>query len=672
MKRILAFLMVFVLLMGLLVGCTPNAQVEPSTKQPSVPTTQKPTPTERPTTLPPTDPTDPTDPTEPTNPPEPPKPPEPEEDFFTRNGHSEPEKDQVPDYAVATDTPNLYTLPLDLPGPDMIRNIENYGDNLYISYWMSFDGMGGQSGLRIYDLPTGTILSDTEYPEMGDFGPLAEGGFWYITYETMTVELVDATGAHTTVTLPGSQVEYGYIYDTCLDPEGRYLVNLYDGTTPVEIFDLQNGTVIAPDFAGVEYFYSAQYQDGQFLLNNHDNGIYLLDPQSGEYAHCFPGTSFDGVRGGIGYQTGMNHMELMGLDGDPVHYYLALEDGKWFTDLSHGFAVLGSYDGGPIVHVVDLRNRLYVAQVDLPKNCYGSFDVFLDNGSLLMMAMGESENVAYLYDTSVAPAENIPLTAYECAPEELETETARIAQDIFDATGIEILYGSRGNDFVVYDYVGVAELEPFKVFCAVNTVADILYQYPEGMLREAWDVGYKGLQIYLCGSLYGVYSGGLDMAGGLTTQVDNYILVAVDINNPIESVLPHEISHVFDYRINSMFETDWMALWESFTPVRNAYSYSYENYYENMKYTPGWESDPEKVWFVDAYARTYPTEDRAKIMEVLWNSGETPDALLEYPHILEKARLYCYILRQCFPSCNGEEAPFWEAFLGTIDDSVLP
>ena len=39
---------------------------------------------------------------------------------------------------------------------------------------------------------------------------------------------------------------------------------------------------------------------------------------------------------------------------------------------------------------------------------------------------------------------------------------------------------------------------------------------------------------------------------------------------------------------------------------------------------------------------------------------------------MEKARLYSFILRQCFPSCNGEEAPFWERFLGVIDESVLP
>jgi hypothetical protein len=666
MRRLMALLMIFVMLAGMLVACTPEQQLETPPGFDTRPSTEGRLPTTQPTTLPATDPTDPTDPTEPTEPEE--------QDFFTRYGQGLPEKDQIPTYAEATDTANLYKLPLDLPGPDMIRNIVTYGDTLYISYWITFDGMGGQCGLRVFDLTTGSTRLDIACPEWSDFGPLADGGLWYIAYETMTLELIDSAGQHTTRTLSqapeGENV--GFIYDTCVDPDAGYLVNLYDTDSPVVLYDLNTGDIATPEFADGTVFYTTWYEDGQFLLNNHSDGIYLLDPKTGEYTQCLAGHRLDDVQGGITFENGNGSLKLAGLDGDPTCYYLALEEGQWLADQSHGFAVLGSYYAAPMSHVLDLRNQLHVADIAFPEGSYGSFAAFLDNGSLLLVALNDRENTAYLYDTSAPVADSAPIYAYECTPEELETETARIAQGIFDATGIEILYGSRGNDFVLYDYVGVAELEPFKVFGAVSTVAEILYQYPEGMLREAWDVGYEGLRIYLCGSIYGVYSGGLDMAGGLTSQTDNYIIVAVDINNPIESVLPHEMSHVFDYRINSLWEMDWMAVWESIHPFSDAYIYSYDDYYMYAKYTPAGESNPSKVWFVDSYGRTFPTEDRAKIMEVLFGSGETPDPRLEYPHILEKARLYCYILRQCFPSCNGEEAPFWERFLGVIDESVLP
>ncbi len=657
MQRLMALLMVFVLLTGVLMGCTPNEQLGTQSSHNTRPSSESTAPT---TVLP----TDPTSPTEPTVPDEP--------DFFTRHGQAAPEADQIPGYAEATDTANLYALPLELPGPDTVRSILNYGDTLYISYWKSFDGMGGQCSLRAYDLSTGSTLYDTEYPGWSDMGLLADGGFWYISYETMTVELIDAAGQHTTVTLPqdGEDKVINYIY---IDPSAQYLVILYDSGTPVEIYDLKTGAVTTPEFMDGEWFYSAQYQDGRFLLNDHDDGIYLLDPKTGEYEHRLAGHTFGGVQGGIGFWAGTNYLELMSLDGDPIHYYLGLEDGKWFTDMSHGFAVLGSYAGQPLSHVVDLRNHRYVAEISFPEGCYGTFDFFLDNGSLLLVAVGDSENVAYLYDTSVPPEDDIPLPTYIGTGEGLETETAQIAQDIQEATGIEILYGSQGNDFILGDYVGIVELEPYKVFHAVKTVAGILDRYPEGMLREAWDIGYDGLKIYLCGSIYGVYAGGLDTAGGVTSETDDYIVIAVDINNPIESVLPHELSHVFDRRINYIWqEMDWMAVWESIHPFDDAYIYSYDNCYEYIEYTPDGEEDPDDVWFVDSYSRTYPTEDRAGIMEVLWNSGKSPDPYLEYEHILEKARLYCYILRQCFPSCNKSEGPFWEQFLGVIDESVLP
>ena len=84
MHRFLALLMVFVLLTGLLVGCTPAQQLENPTTKTNAPTTQqptKPTGSIQPPTTDPTGAPDPTNPTNPTDPTDPPEPPTPEEDF---------------------------------------------------------------------------------------------------------------------------------------------------------------------------------------------------------------------------------------------------------------------------------------------------------------------------------------------------------------------------------------------------------------------------------------------------------------------------------------------------------------------------------------------------------------------------------------------------------------
>ncbi|MBR5278952.1 MAG: hypothetical protein IKU23_06770, partial [Clostridia bacterium] len=67
------------------------------------------------------------------------------------------------------------------------------------------------------------------------------------------------------------------------------------------------------------------------------------------------------------------------------------------------------------------------------------------------------------------------------------------------------------------------------------------------------------------------------------------------------------------------------------------------------------------------------TEDRARIMEHLFNPK--PDgisSMLNAENLINKAKLYCYILRQCYPSCNTKEPLYWETYLGTIDETVLP
>ena len=663
MKRFLAFLMVFVLLAGVLAGCAPNAQNSTPTTANTRPTTQSTQPT-----VPTTAPSDPTDPTTPT------QPPEPQLDFFTRYGQDLPAADQIPDYAQTTDTANLYSLPLELPEAYSLRQITTYGNTLYVSYWLPFEQMPEGYGIRAYDVGTGSMLYDILSPGWCDYGPLDDGGVWVYRYETKTVFTYDATGQSTATTLDTSAVDPdSYFNSICVDPSGAYMVFLLNQGGPVILYDLKNGTFTTPEFSKDTCFYTVQYQQGGFLLNDYDNGLFLLDPVTGSSTQYPTLISSDGIQNSVAYQVQNAGMVFAGLDGDPSYYYLQLEDGCWFTDMSHGCLALCGYDFGPTVQVLDLRNKLRLAEISFPEKFYNTFTQFLDNGSLLLVAASNDGYAAYLYDTAATSPEAQNIVAYQYTQEQLEAETARIAQDIFNATGIEILYGSRGNDFVIGDYVGVAELELFKVFLAVNTVADILWQYPEGMLREAWELTADGLQIYLCGSIYGVLAGRLDQAGGVTSNMGDYTIVALDINNPIETTLPHELSHVFDRRIGYYWETqDWFAVWESIHPFSDAYTYSYDYYFENIKYTPEKEKDPDRVWFVDGYGRTYPTEDRATLMEVLWNSAEAADPLLEYEHILEKAKLYCYILRQCFPSCNGEEAPFWEQFLGVIDESVLP
>ena len=83
---------------------------------------------------------------------------------------------------------------------------------------------------------------------------------------------------------------------------------------------------------------------------------------------------------------------------------------------------------------------------------------------------------------------------------------------------------------------------------------------------------------------------------------------------------------------------------------------------------------PENVWFVDGYARTFPTEDRARLFEYMFmpQDDSVSRNIYDFDNLVNKAKLYSYILRQCFPSCNTETSNVWEKNLGVIDSSVVP
>ena len=122
---------------------------------------------------------------------------------------------------------------------------------------------------------------------------------------------------------------------------------------------------------------------------------------------------------------------------------------------------------------------------------------------------------------------------------------------------------------------------------------------------------------------------------------------------------------MFDRKIRSV-HADYDEEWADLSPS-GAYTYSYSNYEDNLLYTP--YDSSYGVWFVDGYSRTYPTEDRARIMENLFNTSEEnadKSIFAENQNIKEKAIQYCSILRECFSSCDSEDLLPWEIGLAQL------
>ena len=150
------------------------------------------------------------------------------------------------------------------------------------------------------------------------------------------------------------------------------------------------------------------------------------------------------------------------------------------------------------------------------------------------------------------------------------------------------------------------------------------------------------------------------------TSVDAFVsnltgdchLIVMNIENElmIATNLYHEFSHVIDnvlewdagQRKDALYsEEDWKKC----SPDDFEYAYDYYYLPDEFFY------DSYDDYFVDVYARTFPTEDRARILEYAMAS---PDYLAMYDGMLGKLRYYSACIRDAFDTTGWPEYTQWE------------
>ncbi len=79
---------------------------------------------------------------------------------------------------------------------------------------------------------------------------------------------------------------------------------------------------------------------------------------------------------------------------------------------------------------------------------------------------------------------------------------------------------------------------------------------------------------------------------------------------------------------------------------------------------PAYEGQVDTIYFVDPYSTTYPTEDRARLMEYLLMDPESyVPSLYESVHVQEKLAYYFQCIRQIFDTTGWPEETLWESRL---------
>lgn len=403
---------------------------------------------------------------------------------------------------------------------------------------------------------------------------------------------------------------------------------------------------------------------------------------------------------------------------DPSYYALSLEDGTLtpadsmenLQELSQGRLIRQTeamtcwYDdfGGESWHFLDLdRNHvlqaaggetlagydarqdgMFLCRVDtgaywdVPMTGGAADCAVSDDWALFAMQTDEGRFSLYVWNFTGAPA-SAAVSSEMLSRAELEERIQSACGQIQQDTGMTVFYGARGtafNENSPSGYEGDQVDDPLLIWDAVRILREWIQEYPQGVFREIPCAGVTGIDIYFCGRLLPAGEDSISAAAAFTLDSGERRIVVLDLRDTyyLRRNLAHEFMHAMEDRILEKEIEDglpYLSYWEALSP-EDGYQYSYfdgdGNEVYSLEYTTladNARDNPDGVWFVDAYSRTLPTEDRARVLEYLYDP-DLRQTIHDYPHLTAKARYLCALIRHCFPSCADGALP-WETGLAT-------
>lgn len=256
-------------------------------------------------------------------------------------------------------------------------------------------------------------------------------------------------------------------------------------------------------------------------------------------------------------------------------------------------------------------------------------------------------------------------------PDEEELKRLQIrAEQIGQQNGVVIHFGEEIQDCPkdIYDYR--VTTNAIRIEKMLDLLEKTLAKYPEGMLAQ---LGKRQnimtpLQIYLTGGITPNGEEGIPSIGIQNTLEDISFLV-LDINSigDLENTIYHELFHAIEKDINYSKEAfiDY-EVWNGLNPEDFSYDYDYQVNAENYNYdyvVLGTEQEQEG-YFLDIYSKSFPEEDRARIMEyAMLGVMDKRGRNIKCTHLQAKLKYICEQIRKGFDTTGWPERTSWEESL---------
>ncbi len=239
------------------------------------------------------------------------------------------------------------------------------------------------------------------------------------------------------------------------------------------------------------------------------------------------------------------------------------------------------------------------------------------------------------------------------------------AAEISEQYGIELLIADQCETNPL-NFLCDQELDEEIIENALDDLEESLKRYPENFLPQLCYGHFPKIRIeFVCNLRRSEESmpedpdsvNGFTSVAAFTNHLEGkYHLIVMGIEFGIGVDLYHELSHIIDQKLawdsaqreDALYSEDgWLAC----SP--EGFEYAYDYFYLPDEYFEDGYGD----YFIDIYARTYPTEDRARIME--YAMGE-PETIAEHQGMLRKLAYYSECIRDAFDTAGWPETTEWE------------
>lgn len=242
--------------------------------------------------------------------------------------------------------------------------------------------------------------------------------------------------------------------------------------------------------------------------------------------------------------------------------------------------------------------------------------------------------------------------------EDLKTQ----AKALGEKYGVEIYVG-QDCPKQLSGYQTEPALSAAKCRRALIFLEQALEKYPEGFFKQLEESNGEILKFYLVKRLIPDGNDSLSSTVGLYGgSAGQYIALSIDSPKELKTLIFHEITHAIDYKVSGAADQNYEN-WE--WSARNPYGFTYAKSYRANAADTSWEyvfngtGDNENAYFVDQYSKSFPTEDRARIMEKAM--GLFPEtAFFTAPHIEEKLSYISKAIRENFDTNGWPEVLWWE------------